>query len=552
MASPAETVEMDHEDGPILTPVLGYRFALKWQHLLVCALFGTLLLFLNYLPLRNTDIWGHVLIGRWIGEHQVMPAEDPFFPLAEGMRYVDYCWLAQVIFAKVEQYTDGKGLSNLFAVVVWLTYLLYARTFFLQSRSLAVTIGTLLVTLGVGWSRLTTIRPEIFSLLSFAVLMWLLARRENWPIPGDESSEVTDQSAAPPGWLLWLAVPPLFAAWANLHGTFVGGLITLGCYALGRGCDVLLHTRSLRAALTDSSFRRWILLTEWALAATLVTPYGVDLWIEVLRFSGNPILRDITEWNSMVMLAVGGREFVGGIVLLMFVLRLSKRRVYAREVLLLLTFGLLALLQVRMVGWFAPVLGLVMAPHLADIAWRLWPARVDEAALAATLPPGELPPGRSFRYTLLCMTIAWIFFAFSGLGESVLGSTRRNDKSLYGSAPLELTAYLQEHPPEGLVFAPQWWGDWLMMKGPEGLKPFMTTNMHLAPRQVWNDYRRIAFADGSFDLTLDRYRVAKVVVDKQLQPQLAAAMIRLNGWVNEYEDEQAAVYRRAPKKEQPK
>lgn len=545
MTTPTETVDTEPSDGPVLTPVLGYRWALKLSHLGVTFLFGLLLLFLNILPLRGTDVWGHVHYGRWIMAHHALPAEDPIQPLAKGMQVIDTAWLSQVVLAEVERLGGGAGLSNLFAVVVWSTYFLLARVFLRQSRSLLVmTLGTVL-TLGVGWSRLATIRPEIFSLLCLAVLLWLLARRDIWSQPGDNVEPSAEPAATTPGLLNWIAIPVLFAMWVNLHGTFVGGLVVLVCYALGRGVDVFLNTRSVGAVLADRAFQAWVLLAEVAIAATLVNPYGIDLWFEVARFSSNPVLNDITEWAPMVMTAVGGREFVVGVVALIFVLRVSQRRMLARESLLLLAFGLLALTQVRMIGWFAPVLAFVVVPHLADILWRWWPAQIDEAALAATLPPGEMPPGRSFRYTLVCATIAWVFFAMSGVGGLVLGETKRSDKSLYGDVPLGLTEYLAKHPVEGQLYNPQWWGDWLAVKGPAGLKPFVTTNMHLVPKQVWNDYRRISSADGPFDVTLDRYAVSKVIVDKELQPMLAAAMPRQTAWVLEYEDDQAALYRRA-------
>lgn len=543
MSSPDETVDTATTDGPVLTPVLSYRWAFKLSHLAVIVLFGVLLLFLNYLPVRGTDIWCHVSFGQWIKANQAIPTEDPFQPLARGMEYVDYAWLAQLIFAEVDRLDGGRGLSNLFAAVVWLTYFLFAVVYSQQSRSLLLmTTGTLLALL-VGWSRLTTIRPEIFSLLCLAILLWLVTRRETWTQPTTATTSA-ELSNVTPGLLLWIATPVLFALWANLHGTFVGGVLVLFCYALGRGLDVLLQTRRLSAVMADRPFQHWLLLAELALAATLLNPSTIDLWVEVVRFSGNPVLKDVSEWSPMVMAGVGGREFVAGVVLLMFVLRLSRRPLQSRETLLLLSFGVLAMMQIRMLGWFAPVLAFVAVPHLADMLWRAWPAKIDEAELAATLPPGEMPPGRSFRYSLVAIALAWMFFAMSGVGGIVLGHTQRSDKSLYGDVPLGLIAYMKQNPVSGQVYNPQWWGDWLVAKGSPQLQPFVTTNMHVVPRQVWNDYHRISGAEGGFDGTLDRYRIVKVIVDKEKQAMLAGAMPRQLGWVLEYEDDQAAMYRR--------
>ena len=553
MTTPTDTTlpEAEHEaevaSGPVLIPVLGYRCALKLSHLGVTFLLGLLLVFHNYLPLRGTDLWGHVLYGRWIAEHRLLPTEDPFLPLAQGMRVVDTAWLSQLLLAQVDRLGGAEALSNLFAFVVWFTFIIFARTFFLQSRSKLVMLIGVAMTLAVGWSRVTTIRPEIFSLLCLATLFWLLTRRQVRATTDNTDATAADSSDFTPGVLLWVALPLLFALWANLHGTFVGGLLVLGCYTIGRGFDVLLAERSLKAVFADRAFRSWLVLAEVATAATLINPYGVDLWIEVARFGFNPVLRDVSEWMPMVMLGIAGREFVAGCIVLVFALRLSRRPMPARETFMLLVFGLLAMMQVRMVGWFAPVLSFVLVPHLANIFARWMPAEVDEAALAATLPADELPPGRSFRYTLICATVAWVMFAFTGIGGWVLGSPARKEANVLGDTPLAMTKALRESPPVGQVYNPQWWGDWLAYSGPADLKLFMTTNMHLIPRQVWNDYRRITAGESGFDAALDRYRINTLIVDKQAQPVLAGAAIRLSGWGIRYEDEQSLVMSRLPK-----
>ena len=267
-----------------------------------------------------------------------------------------------------------------------------------------------MIVFAVGWSRVTTIRPEMFSLFALSLLAWLLARDR-------------EKLAGQRRWELWIALPVLFAVWANLHGSFVCGLALLACYALGRAMEVAWQTRSLHDVLADTSLRRWICLTELAAAATLLNPYGIDLWIEAATFSFNPNLRDITEWNPLVILGIGGREFAFACVLIMVLLRFSRpagdagRRVAGVGVCRRGHFA------GRMMGWFAPVLGIVLVPHLAEIWNRLWPLVAEPAATEPTIEdvPGSLPPGRSWRYSLCCVGLVWIAFCFSGFSRPLLG-----------------------------------------------------------------------------------------------------------------------------------
>jgi hypothetical protein len=94
------------------------------------------------------------------------------------------------------------------------------------------------------------VRPQIFSLLAFSILLLLLRRSE-------------EEDARRP----LVLVPMVMAAWANLHG---GWIVGLGAVALWTAATFAL-----------GRWRRGVVLlttTGAAAAATLVTPYGVDLW----------------------------------------------------------------------------------------------------------------------------------------------------------------------------------------------------------------------------------------------------------------------------------
>src|SRR5438309_1271090 len=118
MSEPAERSHSHVDTTVPLTPLLSQRFALTLGQLAMCGLFVLFLLYLSYIPLFHSDIWGHVEYGRWILEHHALPAEDPFLPLAEGMRVVDNAWLSQVVLAWVEMHLGTDGLCSLFGLVV--------------------------------------------------------------------------------------------------------------------------------------------------------------------------------------------------------------------------------------------------------------------------------------------------------------------------------------------------------------------------------------------------------------------------------------------------
>jgi hypothetical protein len=498
-----------------------------WILALVCAFY----LLLSHIPLRSSDLWIHETYGQWILDHGRLPAEDPVLELAEGMPVVDRDWLSQVLFASLHRAGGPEALSVLFALALVGSYLALGRGYYLQAGALTPAVAGAAAALGIAFSRLATIRPENLGLLCFALLLLVLLEAraldrcggcptpERWPV-----------------WV-WAAVPLLMALWTNLHGSFPIGLAVLGCGAAGHLLDVGWRARSLRAALEDAESRRRLWLTQLGFIATLANPYGMDIWLEVASFSKNPNLRDIVEWQPLVFLGPGGREFVASLLVLILLLRRVRRRFPASHGLLWLTTGLGVLTGNRFLTWYGPVFSLATVPMLGDL-WRDWTSRRT----------GERRPAAFLTVRVrwvLAIVLVWIAFALSPQGNAVLGGTPRTLEQLYGAeTPFDVTAYLRSRRPPGRVWAPQWWSDWLVRKGPPGLRSMITSNIHLIPRQVWADYMRIQEGLAGWYSALDRYRIDVVVLDLARQRLQANALRREPGWTMGFENEQAMVFLR--------
>lgn len=525
-----------------LQPVLGTRLAFGWWQLIACVWFSLFFVYLSYIPLFHSDIWGHVLHGIWILDHRALPTEDPHMPLSAGMRVVDTAWLSQVILGWFTRVGGESALSSVFAVTVLASYLLQTRAFYLFSRSLALSLAGMGFSFFVGFSRHAIIRPEIFGMLCLSLLLWMIVRLEPWASRTRtwRESPLASPRRCPP-WL-WLAIPLLFAFWANAHGSFAVGLLVLACHAAGRVLEVAWSTRSLRAVCSDRQARQWILLTELAVGATLLNPYGLDLLAATAKFGSNPNLRDVLEWFPLRLIDMEGIQFAISVLVLIVLLRHSRQRVRAADVLILMVFAGLMAPTVRMIGWYAPLLTFVLMPHLTDLWQRLpWPTVGQEVAVEATPATTRRP---QFTLTLVALLAVWCAFALSPISRPVLGGKpRQREQILSRDTPLGVAAYLREHRPEGLVFAPQWWGDWLLWDVGE-LSVFMTTNVHLVPAAVWGDYLRVARGRAGWEDSLDRYRVKTLVVHKKLQENLTQLVRRSPQWRIVFEDDQGIVAER--------
>lgn len=538
------------EDSRPVAPLA--HWAISLGQLVLLALAGLFFLVLCYVPLRGTDLWVHVNYGNWILDHGGLPTEDPFLPFSEGMEVNPHAWLSQVVLASVDRVGGSQALALLFALVVSACYFILARTLFLATRSTSGTtgrgrllamLGGLGLALAVGWSRLATIRPEMLAMVCFAVLLWILVR--------ERDSQTRASSAGRPASVAsrfgpWIGVPLVMALWANLHGSVVAGLAVLACFAVGGFVDELWRQRSLVAPFQSPGVRRLVWLTELGLLASLVNPQGIDLLIGVLRFGSNPNLSGVLEWQPLAWSGIGGRAVLLSWLLLGVVLRHSRRYVPASDVLLLLAFGGAALQGIRMLGWYAPIVALVVTPHLSEL--------LRKAELRAPWLAG--PRWWTVKTPLLTLAAflgLWVVFAFSPLGTQVLGGPERAPERVFEqtSTPLGVADHLQKAPPEGLLLAPQWWADFLIHEAgrsaaPRRLATLVTSNIHLVPRQVWLDYERISNARAGWRSALDRYRISTVVVDRVVQTRLLLALEQDEQWVEDYRDRQAAVFVRRP------
>lgn len=173
--NPRLTLPNDEELSQVLTPKLPAWCALNGWHFVAVAGVALFFAYHSYLHLFYSDLWGHVAYGEWILQHQQLPTEEPFVPLAAGVPVIATAWGGQVLLALAVRTGDHEWLSHLFAITVWVSYLILARAFWFRTRHGGVALLGAFVAWCISWGRHAIIRPEIFGVLCFFTLIWLLA-----------------------------------------------------------------------------------------------------------------------------------------------------------------------------------------------------------------------------------------------------------------------------------------------------------------------------------------------------------------------------------------
>tara|TARA_R110002095_G_scaffold1297_2_gene6836 strand:- start:113059 stop:114768 length:1710 start_codon:yes stop_codon:yes gene_type:complete len=540
-----------------VTKMGSYResFSMGWPQLITCCWFAVLFFYFGNVHIFYSDIWGHVSYGDWIISNQSLPEYDPFLSLAQGVRCIDAAWLSQILLAKANTAFGVRGLSNLFALTVFATHVLFWFAFYLKSGRVGLSTLASVLLVVIASSRIAIIRPEIFGTFCVALLLVIMAWSEKYDstktglIAGDDPDSLEKQAQKTPKALLfslYLGIPLIFLAWANLHGSFVVGLAIMGLQFLGRVLEVGWRTRSLVEICKDKWVRRWLVVTELSVCGALLNPYQIDLFLNSLTFPRNPNLKDVLEWEPLEFRDAEGILFCFAWVLMLALYRHSRVTIRTADVLRVGLLSLATIIGVRMIGWFSVVFVYAMVPHLANVT----SGRTQKSQSLTKGATEKIPfwAKKSPLVTAFCVLFLWFGFAFSNIATPLFGGTPRSlDKVYSEGTPRKLTEFLRTHPPRNQVWNPQWWGDWLVWDGPAGMNVFMTTNaVHLSPQRVWKDYLGIARASRGWQSVAEKYDVSTFIVHKEKQVKLDEEVRKLKGFQVVYEDDLSLVVSREP------
>lgn len=421
-----------------------------WERMASALVYAALLIYSVY-PYSDYD-WGwHYRYGEYLFTHGRILREDIYSWTMSGYPWVNHSWLFDPLVYVIYTPFSFIGLSIAGALAGLLTFHLCvrrARLAYWQTAILAVFFLTLAKDI-----LMQGIRTQVVGLLLLALLGDLLARQragQNWP-----------------HWVL----PGLFCIWANLHGSFLLGLVVFGVYV---AWDVaLVQVRGYALP------RRWFFFAGSflaSIAATLVNPFTYGVYLEARRHFGNPHLTYVVEWMPPNFSELVGLVFLAYTLVVAY--GFFARRALADVPYILIASGTfyMAVTTRRHVGVFVVLTMPVVASVIKDVRLRV-------AGVARTTA------------VLTVMIAAFGIGVFERRAEfyDFLHSSMRT-YCWYGPQCSEgLTEFLLQHPPVGRGFTFYDWGGHMIGRGVPA-KLFIDGRMHLWERsdyQPMADYRAI-------------------------------------------------------------
>ena len=450
----------------------------------------------------DPDIGWHLQNAAWLVQTHSFLHKDIYSYTVAGKPWVDPEWLAELAFYAGWRTWGDQGVF----LVEWLSI-----------------IGVMLGIFGLGWQRTHDLRSA-FAVTYTALFLasvsfgprtllfgWLCLVAELAILEHFRSCRVGGTR------VLWL-LPPLFALWINLHGSWLIGLVLLVVFC-GSGL-VAGRWGCIEAEPWQPEQRRTLgVVFLLSAAALFANPYGWRLVVYPfdLAFRQKLNIASVQEWQSLDFHTPRGK-----IVLLLLALGIVSQWVRARRWRLheagWLLIGLYAGLTYSRFLFLAAILLLpILADQIpaADDGWRRKRPLLNGIILVALL---------------LSMAVAY-------------PSRHRLQAASKQQDPVAAINYLREHPPVGHLFTAYEWGGYLILHDP-ALPVFIDSRVDVFEHHgVLRDYLYAVHLRNTFAV-FRKYDVSAVLFPASAP--LTYLLLHTPGWAVHYRDKTAVLLVREP------
>jgi tetratricopeptide (TPR) repeat protein len=372
----------------------------------------------------STDLWMHLKAGEWIVQYRSIPHQDIFSYTFQGKGWIDFEWLFQAIIYFIYSFLHFKGLVVLQAVlVVLILFILYKNGTLFDRGERWMTCLALVLVLNVMKPQIV-LRPQIFFLLFLSIYIYVLnlyyLRNKNY-----------------------LYLLPIFQViWANIHGSFVVGIMLAGIYFAISTMQLLwAHRNRINSVFTNKKFLVPFAVIIVLIAASLVNPYGYKIYDIPLQTAFAAEAKGfIEEWSpiplkSLLTFSIDTLLWFKALFLLtLLTFIICKENLKnVGHVALFIIFSLMAFIHQR----FAGALGVAMGSILIFNVLNMLGNKVSRKALKHTW---------KWSYVILALFFSFFIMGLQREYKNIELSVRK------GYYPEGVTQFIKEHGIQGNMF----------------------------------------------------------------------------------------------------
>jgi hypothetical protein len=410
---------------------------------------------LRFPPGDGDLLWQQWLGARILREHAIPRALGPETFAAAGAPWTPHEWL----FSTVLAFGAEHGVQWLIPLVCALAAALALATVVMRCRRRGVSpalSAAAAIVCALAMFQSFGARAQVLGWMGLTVVVTLLEIDGPWA---------------------WAAVPAT-VAWANLHASVflspaVAALFAVAALVRDRGWSREAARRTALAAACG--------------AATLATPFGIDLPRYAAGLLASPIRGSISEWGATSMTSA---VFILAALPLLLILGAFGMRASLRDRMLAAAFTVVLFTAVRNV----PVFALVVAPvALSALAAGRAPraAHLRSARFAAWSTAGAV--------ALICLLIPAVVWRVAPAARSGL--------------PVGLaSALVAQARSQPRVFCEDFAWCSLFLQEPGAVRFYMDGRCDPYPAPMWRDYREVMDGNRRWASILQRERIDAILV----------------------------------------
>ncbi len=484
--------------------------------------------------LGDGGIGWHIRAGQMIAATHTIPRVDSFSSTMSGQPWFAWEWLYDVA---VGQFDRVAGLNG----VVWLTAVAIAIVFswtfrLLLRRGVFLPLALALVLLAASASMIHFFaRPHVISWLFTLVCFWILDATERNGITACGITQKKNDR------LLWF-LPLLMLIWVNVHGGFLVAFALLAIYWLSAAYTwVTLRETHWEDAIVRLRARKrtkqLFLVGMFTVLATFCNPYGWRLYAHIYQYLTNHFLIDhIDEFQSPDFHGAAERCFAALMLITLVALAGRRRTLRLSEGLVVMFAVYAGLYAVRNVPVSSLLLVLVAGPLLTESMPRFGDSvsgffrRMKEMELGLR---GHLWPA-VLSVVALCVA----------LNGGSIGANRLMDGHFSSRRfPVEAVNHLEQGEPWGPIFAPDYWGGYLIYRFYPKTRVIVDDRHDFYGESFLRDYVTMIHAEQGWEKFLIEHNVCCVLAPKG--SAMANILATSKNWKEIYGDDVAEAFDKA-------
>ena len=439
--------------------------------------------------IADPDIWWHLRNAEIFVQTHSVVHRDVYSFTAAGSRWINEAWLGELPYYFGWQWL---GIRGIYLVMLGETELILLGVYALACFSSKNAKAAFVAAAPAVWLATVSFGPRTL------LMGWICLVVELYIL--EQFRQGIDRS-----W--WLV--PLFVLWANVHGSWLIGIVLFGVFVaagLFDGDWGRLHSQRW----TTSQLKKLSLVSALSVAGLFLNPYGYHLVFYPLDFAFKQKLNvaHVDEWVSLDFHSVRGKILFAMIAVTLLAALARKRRWRVDEAAFLIVAFYAAVTYSR----FLFLAAIVLTPMLAK--------ELD------FIPNYRRADDKTWLNVVLMIAIAsacaWRFPS----ADHLLRDTVK-------TYPVNASGYLRQFHPQGRVFNDFLWGGYLIWNYRD-LPVFIDSRIDIFEYNgVFADYLDAIGVKNALEI-LDKYNIRYVLFRRE--SPLTYLLMHNAGWKTDYED----------------